>query len=289
MRPVPRSVRPAPVTHKDRDAFRSSYFSLQEWVAVNSRPILVIGGIAVGLALVVGLVYYFTEYRRNQALAAYADAYSKYTATVGASPATPAMPGQPTVSFPDTQTKFREAAAAFEKLADDYSGYRDIGRYYAGLSYLENGDDKGLALLQGIADGDSEVANEARLALAEQYLKRGDHANAESLYTKLVEDPKGLPSSFLKTRLGLVKERLTKPAEAAALYRQVVDTDRTSPAGIEAEKGLQRVDPKQAASLPPKAPPAGPPGGFPSGTFPGAGGAPTPGPPPGFGGAPPGF
>lgn len=274
-----RTVRKSAAPRKDRDPLRSGWFAFQEWIAANSRPILTIGSLALGLTVVFGAIYYFTEYRRERALAAFADAFAKYTATVGeASPGTTASK----VTFPDKETKFRDAAQAFERLSQDYGVYSHLGKYYAALSYLELGDDKGLALLTELADGGSEVANEARLALAEQHLKREQYAEAEAVYAKLVDDPKSLPAAFLKTRLALVKERLGKPSEAATLYKQVVDIDRTSPAGIEAEKGLQRVDPKLAASLPPKTPTPQPgAGAFPGGMQPGVGG--PGGMPPGLG------
>jgi tetratricopeptide (TPR) repeat protein len=264
---VPKPIRQVKSKRRGADPLRSAWHILEEWVEANRRPIAVITGIALFAALAFGIIYYFTEYRNNKALAAFNEAYTKFTATVGTSPPTPGLPAANKVTYPDNETKYREAGAAFEKLADGYSAYDDVGRYYAGLSYLEVEADKGLKLLEEVATSasDAEVKNQARLALAERSARDGQFERAETLYQQLIDEPGALPPAYLKGRLALVKERLGKSAEAASLYRQVVDADRDSPAGIDAEKGLQRVDPKQAAALPPKTP-AGPGGVAPHST-----------------------
>jgi tetratricopeptide (TPR) repeat protein len=162
------------------------------------------------------------------------------------------------VTYPDNQTKYTEAAAAFEQLANDYSDYRDVGHYYAGLSYLQISPDKGIPLLEALSAGTSDVRAEATLGLAEYYDKAGTYDQAEQYYQKLADNPGKLPRMYVLNQLAAVKERLNKNSEAAALYKTVVDVDRNSAYGTEAEKGLQRVDPAAAAALPPKAPSGNP-------------------------------
>lgn len=240
---------------KDADPLRSAWHILEDWVEVNRQRILTISGIAVGLVAIVGLIYYFVEYRGDKERAAYAAAFDKFTATVGAQPAMPAgLPATSKVTFPDEQTKYKESAAAFEQLASDYSGYRDLGHYYAGLSYLHTEPDKGIQTLQALADGSSDLKYESRLALAEHFSANGADDKAETAYQQLADDPGKLPRFYILNQLAEVKERRGKPSEAAALYKTVVDTDRTSSFGTDAEKGLQRVDPAAAAALPPKTP-----------------------------------
>jgi hypothetical protein len=274
-----RSIRTVRKKRKDVDALRSAWFILEEWIEVNKRPILTISAIAMGLVIVFGTFYYFFQYRTSKALNAYAAAFEKLTATVPGKDAEPAAPVDPKqVTYPDETTKYNDAGAAFEQLANDHSVYRDVGRYYAGICFLHTDADKGTKLLEEIAAGSSEVRNNARLALAEQYAKQGAFDKAETAYEQLASEPMGMPVQYLKTRLGWVEERLNKPQEAAKSYREAVDIDRNSAVGMEAEKGLQRVDPKQAASLPPKAPVPGAPGGLPGmpGMPGGAPGMPTP-------------
>jgi hypothetical protein len=242
---------------KDTDPLRSAWHILEDWVELNRQRILAISGIAAALVLLFGLGYYFFDYRHDKQLAAYAAAFDKFTATVGASTTTPGMPTANKVTYPDEQTKYTESAAAFEQLANDYSSYRDLGHYYAGLSYLHTDADKGTQMLQAIADGSSELRYEARLALAEQYAKTAAYDKAEQYYQQLSDDPGKLPRFYIVNQLAGVKERLNKPAEAAPLYKLVVDADRNSPYGTDAEKGLQRVDPAAAAALPPKTPAGG--------------------------------
>lgn len=244
---------------KDTDPLRSAWHVLEDWMEFNRQRILTIAGVAVGLVAVVGLAYYLLDYREEQRLRAFSAAFDKFTATVGTQPAaTPGLPSKK-VNYPDEQTKYAESAAAFEQLANDYSAYSDLGRYYAGVSYLHTADsDKGVQLLQGLADGGSDLRYEARLALGEQFEKVGAYDKAEEYYQKLSDDPGKLPRFYILNQLGSVKERLNKPAEAAPLYKLVVDADRNGAFGPDAEKGLQRVDPAAAAALPPKAGAGGP-------------------------------
>lgn len=269
---------------KDTDRLRSAWHILEEWLEVNRRQIVTLGGIAVGTFLVIGLLWYFLDYRKQSQLQAFNDAYAKFTATVGPAPTSPGLPGVTPLTFPDSQTKFTESANAFEKLGSDYSGFRDVANYYAGLSYLEIQPERGLQLLQPVADGSSELRSYAQLALGEYYLRTGTFDKAEPILQKLSDEPGPLPRFFVLTRLGKVKESLQKPAEAAPLYKLIVDTDRDGAYGPEAERGLQRVDPAAAAALPPKNAPT--PGLNPSnsviqGGGPGGPGGTIPGLPPG--------
>lgn len=268
---------------KDADPLRSAWHILEDWVESNRRQIVTISGIAVGTALVVALLWYFLDYRKQAQTQAFNDAYAKFTATVGPAPAVPS-PGTPQLTFPDAQAKFTASATAFEALARDYSAYRDVGSYYAGVSYLEFQPDRGIELLQPIADGSSEMRYYAQLALGEYFTKTGAFDRAEPILQKLSDTPGPIPRFFVLVRLGKVKEGLSKPAEAAPLYKLIVDTDRNGSYGVEAEKGLQRVDPAAAAALPPKNAPQ--PGNPSNSVLPGGRGGQIPGMPPG---AMPGF
>ncbi len=100
---------------KNADPLRSAWHILEDWLEVNRRQIVTIGGIAIGTVLVVALLWYFLDYRKQSQLQAFNDAYSKFTATVGPAPAASANGGPTPVTFPDAQTKFTESAAAFER------------------------------------------------------------------------------------------------------------------------------------------------------------------------------
>lgn len=274
---------------KNADPLRSAWHILEDWLEVNRRQIVTIGGIAVGTVLVVVLLWYFLDYRKQSQLQAFNDAYSKFTATVGPAPAASAVGGTTPVTFPDAQTKFTESAAAFERFGNEFSSSRDVANYYAGLSYLEFKPERGVELLQSVADGTSDMRFYGRMALGEQYLKTGAFEAAESVLQKLSDEPGPLPRFYVLTRLGKVKEGLSKPGEAAPLYKLIVDTDRNGTYGPEAERGLQRVDPAAAAALPPKNAPQ--PGQNPSNSVVGGGpGGTIPGMPPGgMPGGMPGF
>ena len=256
---VSRSIVHVKRKKKDADALRSAWHILEDWLEVNRERIVTIGGIALGLLLLVAVLYYVFEYRAELQQRAFSEAYEKFTATVGSTPAQPGVFGGTTKTYPTKEEKYADAAKSFEQLADDYSVFDHVGRYYAGLSYLEIEPDKGVKHLEEVAGSDAEIAREAQLALGEYFLRSGDNARAEQQFEKLSNDPGNLPRFYILNRLASAKERLGKPAEAAGLYKQVVDAERNSEFGIEAEKGLQRVDPAAAAALPPKTPAAGSP------------------------------
>lgn len=206
-----------------------------------------ISAIAGAAILIFGSLYYFFDYRTERELQAFNEAYQKFTATVGA---TPSPLGSNQVTYPDEQTKFTEAAAAFEKLASEHSGQRDVANYFAGLSYLHVDADKGVALLTPLADSKSPVSHEAQLALAQHFDAAGKFAEAEAYYAKLSDDPGGIPRLFVLNAYAGVQEKLGKREDAARNYKLVLDVDRNSQFGIDAEKGLQRVDPAAALNLP---------------------------------------
>ena len=92
--------------------------------------------------------------------------FEKYNAQVqDTSPVTTSLPTAKT--YNDETTKWQETAAAFEQLANDYSGYYGgIGRYYAGVAYLHlpDGRDKGVSLLKQVADKNDERASDLRVS-----------------------------------------------------------------------------------------------------------------------------
>jgi tetratricopeptide (TPR) repeat protein len=226
------------------------YERTQDWLQEKGRPFIIAVGIVVGAIVLYAAITYYLDYRKANAEAAYADAVEKFNAPV-MDPATPATTPQAGKTYNDEQTKWQEAADAFERLANSYSGYYGtIGRYYAGVCYLHFDRDKGINLLEQVANKkDQPTSDLARLALAENYAVNGDNEKAISLYEQLLTSATNLKPA-LEVGLGRVYEKAGDTEKAVEAYLEAARPDRSSDAGSEAEKRLQALAPDRLKELP---------------------------------------
>jgi hypothetical protein len=223
------------------------YEKTQDWLQERGRPIVMAAGIIVGLIVLYTAAHYFLDYRKSKAEAAFAQAFEKYNAPV--QDTAPAIPT--TKYYTDDKTKWQESAEAFEQLAREHSSsYGTLGRYYAGVSYLHVDRDKGVKMLQEVADkNDKPTSDLARLAIAEDALANGDAEKAISTYEKLLSTPSSL-KSVVQLGLGRAYEKAGDTEKAAQAYFEVASFDRSSPAGSDAEKRLAALAPERIKDLP---------------------------------------
>jgi tetratricopeptide (TPR) repeat protein len=234
------------------------YERTQDWLQEKGRPFIIGVGIVVGVIILYVAVSYYFDYRKANAEAAFADAVEKFNAPVQ----DPAMPtAAPPVgkTYSDEQTKWQEAADAFDGLAKNYSGYYGtIGRYYAGVCYLHLDRDKGISLLEQVAAKKEQPTSDlARLALAENYAVNGDNEKAIELYQQLLSGSTTLKPA-IEVGLGKVYEKTGDTEKAVEAYLEAAKPDRTADAGSEAEKRLQAIAPDKLKELPPATPRAQP-------------------------------
>lgn len=229
------------------------YERTQDWLQDKGRPIVIAIGAIIGVVLLYFIGSYFFHFRQARAESAFAAAFEKYNAQVqdSTTPATTAPTGK---TYSDETTKWQETAAAFEQLANDYSGYYGtIGRYYAGVAYLHMDDsrDKGLGLLRQVADKNDERASDlARLALAENAAAQGKADEAIELYEKLQNASQVLKPS-VQFALGRLYEKKGDKQKAADLFFEAAKADRMTGAGTDAEKRLSAIAPERVKDLPP--------------------------------------
>lgn len=227
------------------------YEKTQDWLQQRGRPIVIAVGVVAGLILLYTLGSYFFDYRKANAETAFAGAIEKFTAPVQ-DPTTPTTTPLAGKYYTDEQTKWRESAEAFERLASDYSGYYGaIGLYYAGASYLHFDREKGLNLLEQVANkNDHPTSDLARLALAESYAASGNNEKAISLYQQLQTSAPSLKPA-VEVGLGRVYEKIGDMEKAVEAYLEAARPDRSSGAGAEAEKRLSAIAPDRLKDLPP--------------------------------------
>jgi tetratricopeptide (TPR) repeat protein len=228
------------------------YEKSQDWLQDRGRPIVMAIGIIAGLIVLYSAGKYFFEYRKAKAEAAFAHAVEKFNAPVQDSTVATTAP-QTAKTYTDETTKWQESADAFERLANDYSGYyATIGRYYAGVSYLhlEGSKEKGLDLLQQAAAKDEQPTSDlAKLALAEHYASVGDWQNAIANYEKLLNTAASIkPAVYVG--LGRAYEKAGDTEKAVEAYLEAAKPDRSAPAGAEAEKRLAALAPDRLKDLP---------------------------------------
>lgn len=224
--------------------------AIQEWLADKGRPVLIIIGVIIGAALVYVAVSTFLSWRENRAARAFAEAYEKYSAPVQDS--TTLTPNPVTKFYTDENVKWQETAEAFEKLAGEYPGYYDnIGRYYAGAAYLHIDPAKGLQLLEQVAGkNDPETSDLARIALAEHHANIGENDKAIEIFEKIAASSPDLKQAA-QIRLAQIYEKVGQTEKAVESYFEIAKSDRTSPAGSEAEKRLAALAPERVKELPP--------------------------------------
>ena len=225
------------------------YERTQDWLQERGRPFVIAIGIIAGVVLLYVAGSYFFEYRKTKAETAFAEAVEKFNAPVQ-DPASSSAP--PTGKFyNDEQTKWQESADAFERLANDYSSYYGaIGRYYAGVCYLHIDRDKGISMLEQVAGkNDKPTSDLARLALAENYAANDDNEKAISLYQQLLSSSANLKPA-VEVGLGHVYEKAGDKEKAVEAYLEAAMPDRSSEAGMQAEKRLQALAPDRLKELP---------------------------------------
>ena len=230
------------------------YERTQDWLQDKGRPVVIALGVIVGVVALYFIGSYFLHFRQARAENAFAAAFEKYNAQVqDTSPVTTSLPTT-AKTYTDETTKWQETAAAFEQLANDYSGYYgSIGRYYAGVAYLHlpDGRDKGVALLKQVADKNDERASDlARMALAEYNAAQGNTDEAISEYEKLLNSTQVLKPS-VQLALGRLYEKKGDKEKAADNYFEAAKADRTTGAGSDAEKRLSALAPQRVKDLPP--------------------------------------
>lgn len=226
------------------------YDKTQDWLQDRGRPLVMAVGIIAGLVLLYVAGSYYFDYRKSNAEAAFAQAIEKFIAPVQ-DPTIPTTTPPTGKYYTDEQTKWRESADAFERLASDYSGYYGaIGRYYAGASYLHFERDKGLGLLEQVAQMNEEPTSDlARLAIAESCAATGEHEKAISLYQQLLASSTSLKPA-VEVGLGRVYEKTGDLEKAVEAYLEAAKPDRSSGAGQEAEKRLSDIAPDRLKDLP---------------------------------------
>ncbi len=231
------------------DPLMDQYVKTTEWVQERSKPLanyFIIAAVVIALALIAWLII---SRRATNAAEALAEAFRVNEAVV----ANPVPPGVTGYAFTTQDEKHRKAYEAFTKAANDYSSQiGDLASYYAATHQLAFEPEKGEASLKQLAEKNSPVGAQVRMALAGRYEAAGKYDAALAEYNKLKASPGELSVPLIKLKIARTLEAAGKNKEAADLLFEIAsDKDvRTTGIGSEAVTRLTTLDPERVEKLP---------------------------------------
>ncbi|MCI0390714.1 MAG: hypothetical protein MOB07_18360 [Acidobacteria bacterium] len=247
-----------------RDPLMEQYLNTSAWVKDRSRPIMKWLTIAAAVIAVTAIVWMLLSRRAKNAGESMASAMAAHEAIVQ-NPIPPTL-SQGQQAFTTEDEKHRKAYEAFTQAANDYPSYNgDLARYFAAIHQLHFEGDKAEATLKELAQKDSEVAAQARMALAERYEAVGKNDDAIAEYQKLKAKPGIVPPALIDVSMARVYEAMGKTKEAVDLYFAVASNKelRSASVGNTAAMRLAAIAPEKLDQLPPPEPTG--PRGFPGG------------------------
>jgi tetratricopeptide (TPR) repeat protein len=217
-----------------------------EWASENRRSVIVTTSILLGIIIVIVAGVLLYNSRANQASVAFGAAMQAYQTPL-ATPGQPVPPGVKT--FSSTAERAKAANALFTDVADKYSMTPDgrVSRYFAGLTFMEEGQNASAeSTLKQVAGGwNRDLANLARLSLAQLYRQTGRDPQAIDLYNEITAKPSStVPGGLAQLQLAELYESENKPDLAKKIYAQLKDKDTKGPAG---QLAAQKLNPTPAA------------------------------------------
>lgn len=240
------------------------YVATSAWVKERSRPILKWLTVAAIVIAVVAIVWMFLARRAANAAEAMARAMAAHEAIVQNPLPSNLAPGQ--VAFTSEDEKHRKAYEAFMLAANEYPSHNgDLARYMAATHQLYFEADKAEATLKELAEKDSDVGAQARLALAGRYEAVGKNDQAIAEYQKLKNRPGPVPPALIDLNMARAYEASGKTQEAIDLYFAIANNKelRSTGLGTAAVSRLTIIAPEKVGQLPPPESTSGP--GLPSG------------------------
>ena len=234
-----------------RDPLMEQYINTSAWVKDRSRPITKWLTIAAAVIAVVAIVYMLVNRRAKSAGEAMANAMAAHEAIVQ-NPIPPTL-GEGQKAFTTEDEKHHKAYEAFAQAANDYPSYNgDLARYFAATHQLYFEPEKAEATLKELAQKDSEVSAQARMALAERYESAGKNDEAIAEYKKLKEKPGVVPPALIDVSMARVYEAMGKTKEAVDLYFAVASNKdlRSASVGNTAAMRLAAIAPEKLDQLP---------------------------------------
>lgn len=225
-----------------QDRFITATTTGMEWVGEN-RATVVRWSVAVVLAIAVIvagiLVYEHRDAAANQLLGQAMDIYETPLARAGQ----PTPPGVKT--YASAAERAKAANPVFRQVADQYGWLNagEMGRYFAGVTEIDLGQQSQAEadLKKAAGAHDSNLANLAKVALANLYEQTGRTSQAVALFQDVINHPTiSVPKAAAQLQLAALYEK-TQPQEARHLYAEIKDQNKTTDAGQIATQKLDAL------------------------------------------------
>lgn len=230
---------------KQQDHFVTATSSGLEWASENRRSVIVSAAILLAIIVAIVLAAVLYNSRAEKAAVAFGAAMQAYQTPLAA-PGQPVPPGVKT--YPSAAERAKAANELFNQVANQYGMTPDgkNARYFAGLTSIEAGQNASAeSTLKQVASGwDRNLANLARLALAQMYRQTGRDPQAIDLYNEITSKPSdSVPAGTAQLQLAELYEAQGKGDAARKIYAQLKDKDAKGPAGMLA---AQKLNPSAA-------------------------------------------
>lgn len=222
------------------DKFVETMEKCRDFFLARQRQILIIAGIAAGVALLAWGVYFYLGYSSAVAREELAQALAAFEAPVGAAPSPDGGP-----SFKSPREKYEKALAEFQKIINrgESSTTGKISKYYIGLCLKElNRDTEAIAVLEPLTKEKSDYGALALQVVAGMYEKNGNLNKAvEALQSIIIYDQPAAPKSASLMHLAQLLEQLNKNGEAIKTYQQLIKDYPESSQVQKAEERLKAI------------------------------------------------
>ncbi len=230
---------------KQNDAFINTTSHGLEWAGKNRRSVIVSSAILLAVILVAVIVGAVYSKRSEAASVAFGAAMQAYQTPLAA-PGQAVPPGIKT--FSSIAERSKVANNLFLQVANQYGMTPDgkNARYFAGLTSMEAGQNATAeSTFKEVASGwNHDLANLARLSLAQLYRQTGRDQQAIDLYNELTAKPSNsVPAGTAQLQLAELYQSENKPDAARKILAQLKDKDPKGPAGLIA---AQKLNPQAA-------------------------------------------
>jgi tetratricopeptide (TPR) repeat protein len=224
-----------------------------EWATKHQRPLTLVGGGIVLLAVVVAGAMYWRSSVDNGARTLLAEAMVIQEARVvppASTPpvgnASPSAPAQPPGTYPTQKAKLEAALPKFVAAADAHPSTEpgQTARYHAASILVSLGKfDEAIAQYDRvIAEGSGLLPQMARLGKAEAQLRSSKNDAAIASFKELSErTDSNLPKEALLLELARAYKVAGKNEDARKTLTQIVEQHANSPFATEAKQELERI------------------------------------------------
>ncbi|MFL6451063.1 MAG: tetratricopeptide repeat protein [Bryobacteraceae bacterium] len=200
------------------DAFTDNVSGVLRYASLH-REKLTRWMIAAGAVLIlVGIVLWYSSYRREQRRNDLQAAFAVYEAPVATGTSGVGK------SFATQDEKNKASVKAFGEVAAKYSGDEEglIARYYVGTLKAQAGDAKGAEVdLRAVASSGAECSALAKIALSQLLSGQNRQSEAQTLLREVVNKPTDLVSKAQAQVLLAQSLESTNPAEAKKLLQSL--------------------------------------------------------------------